>query len=279
MIQLGRYKPYLVCTILFSELLLAIQETLQNITLNKQNLFIRICRHLPFGLEIHEDIYRGLIWLLSHHDVVEKERIASLRAEMKGAGFGESKVIMEASDAEVNGANETNGVNGTNGVNRTNGAVEEPLPPPPPIPEDVVPVRVDRDLEPLVRKPPCVPIARRGLASIGNKVQFLTNHFKVNVTNVDGHFSLQCCYEDGRPVDLKGIDRKVHDRVHDTYKGELEGKDFAYDEGKSLFTVGALSRNKLEFTVVLQDMSSNNKRNCSPALLLMDAPTGVITKE
>ena len=106
-------------------------------------------------------------------------------------------VIMEASDAEVNGANGNgvngNGVNGTNGVNGNgNGAVEEALPPPPPIPEDVVPVRVDRDLEPLVRKPPCVPIARRGLASIGNKVQFLTNHFKVNVTNVDGHFSLQC---------------------------------------------------------------------------------------
>lgn len=64
-------------------------------------------------------------------------------------------------------------------------------------------------------------------------------------------------YEDGRPVDGKGIGRKVLDRVHDTYKAELEGKDFAYDGEKSLFTVGALPRNKLEFTVVLEDISSN----------------------
>lgn len=103
-------------------------------------------------------------------------------------------VIMEASDAEVNGANGNgvngNGVNGTNGVNGNgNGAVEEALPPPPPIPEDVVPIRVVEDPEPpVVKKPPRVPIARRGLASKGNKVQLLTNHFKVNVTNVDGHF-------------------------------------------------------------------------------------------
>ena len=46
------------------------------------------------------------------------------------------------------------------------------------------------------------------------------------------------------------------DRVHDTYKAELEGKEFAYD-GKSMFTIGPLPRNKLEFTVVLEDMSSN----------------------
>ncbi|KAL1817283.1 hypothetical protein DCAR_0521706 [Daucus carota subsp. sativus] len=182
---------------------------------------------------------------------------------------------MEASDAEVNGANGNgvngNGVNGTNGVNGNgNGAVEEALPPPPPIPEDVVPIRVVEDPEPpVVKKPPRVPIARRGLASKGNKVQLLTNHFKVNVTNVDGHFfhySVALFYEDGRPVDGKGIGRKVLDRVHDTYKAELEGKDFAYDGEKSLFTVGSLPRNKLEFTVVLEDMSSNKvKGNSSPA--------------
>ena len=64
-------------------------------------------------------------------------------------------------------------------------------------------------------------------------------------------------YEDGRPVDGKGVGRKVIDRVQDTYDTELAGKDFAYDGEKSLFTVGALPRNKLEFTVVLEDVQSN----------------------
>lgn len=47
------------------------------------------------------------------------------------------------------------------------------------------------------------------------------------------------------------------DRVQETYKSELDSKDFAYDGEKSLFTVGSLPRNKLEFTVVLEDISSN----------------------
>lgn len=64
-------------------------------------------------------------------------------------------------------------------------------------------------------------------------------------------------YEDGRPVEGKGIKTQVLDCVHDTYKAEVEGKDFAYDGEKSLFTVGALPKNKLEFTVVLKDNSSN----------------------
>ncbi|KAK1363958.1 hypothetical protein POM88_039519 [Heracleum sosnowskyi] len=132
----------------------------------------------------------------------------------------------------------------TNGYDRDGHPVcyhayaDEALPPPPPVPADVVPLRVEGDSEPVVKKPPVrVPIARRGLASKGNKVQFLTNHFKVNVTNVDGHFfhySVALFYEDGRPVKGKGIGRKVLDRVHDTYKAELEGKDFAYDGEKSL---------------------------------------------
>lgn len=64
-------------------------------------------------------------------------------------------------------------------------------------------------------------------------------------------------YEDGRPVEGKGIGRKVLDTVHATYDTELAGKDFAYDGEKSLFTIGSLPRNKLEFTVVLDDITSN----------------------
>ncbi|XP_027346753.1 protein argonaute 4-like isoform X2 [Abrus precatorius] len=100
------------------------------------------------------------------------------------------------------------------------------------------------------------------------KIQLLTNHFKVNVTNNDGHFfhySVAFSYEDGRPVEGKGVGRKIMDRVVETYHSELNDKDFAYDGEKSLFTIGSLPRNKLEFEVVLEDVTSNrNNDNCSP---------------
>lgn len=47
------------------------------------------------------------------------------------------------------------------------------------------------------------------------------------------------------------------DKVQETYGSELAGKEFAYDGEKSLFTVGALPRNKLEFSVVLENVTSN----------------------
>ncbi|KAM3397998.1 protein argonaute 4-like [Capsicum galapagoense] len=146
-----------------------------------------------------------------------------------------------------------------------NGAAEG-LPPPPPVPPDYTPAKTE--IEPLKKKSLRVPMARRGTGNKGQKIQILTNHFKVNVTNVDGHFfhySVALFYEDGRPVDAKGVGRKVLDRVHETYDTELAGKDFAYDGEKSLFTIGALPRNKMEFTVVLEDVtSSRNNGNSSP---------------
>ncbi|KAF1868682.1 hypothetical protein Lal_00036120 [Lupinus albus] len=159
----------------------------------------------------------------------------------------------------------------TNGNGNGNDA-EDSLPPPPPVvPLDVVPVKADLELpppEPIKKKPSKVPMARRGTGSKGTKLQLLTNHFKVNVNNNDGHFfqySVSLAYEDGRPVEGKGVGRKVLDKVHETYASELNGKDFAYDGEKTLFTVGSLARNKLEFQVVLEDVTSNrNNGNCSP---------------
>ncbi|XP_019434369.1 PREDICTED: protein argonaute 4A-like [Lupinus angustifolius] len=161
----------------------------------------------------------------------------------------------------------------TNGNGNGNGNdAEDSLPPPPPVvPLDVVPVKADPELpppEPIKKKPSRVPIARRGTGSKGTKLQLLTNHFKVNVNNNDGHFfqySVSLAYEDGRPVEGKGVGRKVLDKVHETYASELNGKDFAYDGEKTLFTVGSLARNKLEFQVVLEDVTSNrNNGNLSP---------------
>ena len=52
--------------------------------------------------------------------------------------------------------------------------------------------------------------------------------------------------------------------VHETYMSDLDGKDFAYDREKSLFIIGSLPRNKLECTVVLEDITFNkNNRNAS----------------
>ncbi|KAK6143266.1 hypothetical protein DH2020_023614 [Rehmannia glutinosa] len=64
-------------------------------------------------------------------------------------------------------------------------------------------------------------------------------------------------YEDDSPVDAKGVGRKILDQVYQTYNAELAGKRFAYDGEKSLFTVGSLPQNKLDFTVVLADESSH----------------------
>ncbi|XP_073040534.1 protein argonaute 4-like [Primulina eburnea] len=145
-----------------------------------------------------------------------------------------------------------------------NGASEE-LPPPPPVPPNVIPLKAESEQ---VKKALLVPMARRGMGSRGNKVPVLTNHFQVKVNSPDGyffHYSVALFYEDGRPVEGKGIGRKVLDRVQETYDSELAGKQFAYDGEKTLFTVGPLPRNKLEFTVVLEDATSNrNNGNASP---------------
>ncbi|WJX64437.1 Protein argonaute-4 [Trifolium repens] len=147
---------------------------------------------------------------------------------------------------------------------------EDCLPPPPPIvPSDVEPIKIVEPYEHVKRKLPTkVPMARRGLGSKGTKLPLLTNHFKVNVENTDGHFfqySVALFYEDGRPVEGKGSGRKILDRVQETYNSELNGKDIAYDGEKTLFTIGSLAQNKLEFKVVLDDVVSNrNNGNCSP---------------
>ncbi|XP_057441491.1 protein argonaute 4-like [Lotus japonicus] len=159
-----------------------------------------------------------------------------------------------------------------NGNGNGNEDLMPPPPPPPIVPADVEPVKVDLlDLppEPVKKKLPTrLPIARKGLGSKGTKLPLLTNHFKVTVANSDGHFfqySVALSYEDGRPVEGKGVGRKVIDKVQETYGSELNGKDFAYDGEKTLFTIGSLARNKLEFTVVLEDVISNrNNGNCSP---------------
>uniref|UniRef100_A0A803LZQ6 Uncharacterized protein n=1 Tax=Chenopodium quinoa TaxID=63459 RepID=A0A803LZQ6_CHEQI len=102
---------------------------------------------------------------------------------------------------------------------------------------------------------------RPGCRSSGTKTQLLTNHFNVKIDNTDVHhffqYSIALYYVDGKPVEvMKGVGRKVMDKIKETYSSELDGKDFAYDGEKTLFTVGSLPRKKLEFTVLLEKVSS-----------------------
>ncbi|KAK6128536.1 hypothetical protein DH2020_037722 [Rehmannia glutinosa] len=127
------------------------------------------------------------------------------------------------------------------------------LPPPPPVlPPKFVPEKASASQR--------LPMARRGFGSKGQSISLLTNHFKVAVSKNDGHFyhySVSIKYEDDSHVDAKGVGRKILDQVYETYNAELAGKRFAYDGEKSLFTVGSLPQNKLDFTVVLADESSH----------------------
>ncbi|KAJ0266519.1 Protein argonaute 9 [Hirschfeldia incana] len=138
------------------------------------------------------------------------------------------------------------------------------LPPPPPLlPTNLVPER-----EP-IKKNTLLPMARHGLGSKGVRKPLLTNHFRVNFNNSNGHFfhySVSITYEDGRPVEAKGIGRKILEKVQETYRTDLGSKYFAYDGEKTLFTVGPLPSNKLDFSVVLEDTPSsrNNTVNASP---------------
>lgn len=89
----------------------------------------------------------------------------------------------------------TNG-NGAELESANGSGVPDALPPPPPvIPPNVEPLKVKT--EPVEKKNLRVPMARSGFGSKGQKIPLLTNHFKVNVANLQGHFyhySVCFCY-------------------------------------------------------------------------------------
>ncbi|KAK1389079.1 Exonuclease/helicase-like [Heracleum sosnowskyi] len=125
--------------------------------------------------------------------------------------------------------------------------------PPPPPPPATVPTGVRPQLIDPVKR---VMISRPGFGSSGRRIQLEANHFKVSVNSPDETFyqySVSLSYEDKKPVENKGMGRKIIDKLYQTYSSELGGKRFAYDGEKALYTVGPLPRNKQEFTVVLEE--------------------------
>ncbi|KAF8113383.1 hypothetical protein N665_0050s0041 [Sinapis alba] len=105
-------------------------------------------------------------------------------------------------------------------------------------------------------------MARSGYGSKGDRINLLTNHFGVNFTQVKTQdffqYSVAITYEDKKPVEGKGISRKILAKV----QTELGSKHFAYDGEKILYTVGSLPKKELYFSVVLEDMS-RSKSNAS----------------
>ncbi|MFS8009292.1 putative protein argonaute [Helianthus anomalus] len=126
------------------------------------------------------------------------------------------------------------------------------LPPPPVVPPDVVPVKVPGSR--------CTLMARRGFGTRGLRIPLLTNHFNVKLSSTSDHFyqyNVALFYEDGNPVEAKGVGRRVLEMVYKLYKSEMGGKGFAYDGEKTLYTVGPLPGTTLEFPVLLENLSSN----------------------
>ncbi|EXC25516.1 Protein argonaute 16 [Morus notabilis] len=130
---------------------------------------------------------------------------------------------------------------------------DQPLPPPLPLP--VVPP-----------SPKYSIMSRRGTGRAGRRIPLVANHFKVSVNVPDAVFyqySVSITLEDNKDVNVKGIGRKLIDRLYQTYSLEFSGKSFAYDGEKSLYTVGPLPQKKFEFTVVLEESFAKNE-NGSP---------------
>ncbi|KAL5988051.1 Protein argonaute 16 [Asimina triloba] len=130
--------------------------------------------------------------------------------------------------------------------------VEECLPPQPPtIMPKVQPKHADLAKHKVMPRP--------GLGRDGRPISLLSNYFNVRFSSPDGsfyHYSVSITSDDKKAVEGKGIGRRVMDRVYQTYASELDGKQFAYDGEKSLFTVGPLPQNNLEFMVVLEEVSA-----------------------
>ncbi|PHU12185.1 Protein argonaute 4A [Capsicum chinense] len=127
--------------------------------------------------------------------------------------------------------------------------------PPPVTMSNVEPERVDQ--------PKLTMMMRPEYGTSGQEITLLANHLKVSIRRPDEIFylynvSVSGTYDEKRTVNIKGIGRKIINKLHETYSSEFAGQKFVYDGEKSLYTVGPLPRNRLEFTVVIEESSAKN---------------------
>ncbi|CAL9038455.1 unnamed protein product [Musa banksii] len=92
MIQLGGYRPRLsLHNSLFRALVSRSDGRGKYYLKQAEFIFHNI---VTSEFEVHQDVYAGLIWLHSYQDIIDWERIADLRQEMKHAGFKESTDVL-----------------------------------------------------------------------------------------------------------------------------------------------------------------------------------------
>ncbi|KAK1555155.1 hypothetical protein Q3G72_022598 [Acer saccharum] len=92
MIHLGVYQPHLNVHIsLFRALISKLGGSSKHYLKQVELIFHNL---VTSGLEIPKEVYVGLIWLHSYQRTVDKERIASLREEMRQVGIEEGKEVL-----------------------------------------------------------------------------------------------------------------------------------------------------------------------------------------
>ncbi|PQQ01931.1 pentatricopeptide repeat-containing protein [Prunus yedoensis var. nudiflora] len=92
MIQLGGYQPRLsLHNSLFKALVSKPGTSSKHYLKQAEFIFHNL---VTTGLEIHKDIYSGLIWLHSCQDTIDKERMTSLRKEMQQAGIEVGREVL-----------------------------------------------------------------------------------------------------------------------------------------------------------------------------------------
>ncbi|XP_031392937.1 pentatricopeptide repeat-containing protein At2g15820, chloroplastic [Punica granatum] len=92
MIQLGGYQPRLsLHNALFRALVSWPGPSSKHYLKQAEFIFHNL---VTSGLEVHRDIYGGLVWLHSYQDSIERARIEELREEMREAGIEESKEVL-----------------------------------------------------------------------------------------------------------------------------------------------------------------------------------------
>ncbi|TXG64693.1 hypothetical protein EZV62_011687 [Acer yangbiense] len=92
MIHQGGYQPHLnVYNSLFRALISKLGGSSKRYLKQVELIFHNL---VTSGLEIPKEVYVGLIWLHSYQRTVDKERIASLREEMRQVGIEEGKEVL-----------------------------------------------------------------------------------------------------------------------------------------------------------------------------------------
>ena len=92
MIQLGGYQPRLsLHSSLFRSIVSKPGSSTKHYLKQAEFIFHNL---VTTGLEVHKDIYAGLIWLHSCRDTIDKERITALRKEMEQAGIEEGREVL-----------------------------------------------------------------------------------------------------------------------------------------------------------------------------------------